>query len=138
MGILGLFRNKTKNAVISFGDNQGDSPENAIVINAPSSIIGIMAEYKYIEIQYGVRDVDWTVFMQSLITGNGKSYDLITIETILDTTVRGGIKFDYNITTHNGSQVNAKGYTRHAFLDRNGSVVRPPAFIRELIQAHFE
>ena len=64
--------------------------------------------------------------------------DLITIETILDTTVRGGIKFDYNIATQNGSQVNAKGYTRHAFLDRNGSVVRPPTFIRELIQAHFE
>jgi hypothetical protein len=98
MGILGLFRNKTKNAVISFGDTQGDSPENAIVIHASNSIIGIMAEYKYIETQYGVRDVDWNVFMQSLIPGNGKSYDLITIE------MRDGTKksFYFDVTDFYG------------------------------------
>ena len=80
MGILSLLRRKTKNESISFEGNQGDCQENAVVIHAPNSIIGIMAEYKYIEKQYGDRNVDWKLFMQSLITGNGKSYDLLTIE----------------------------------------------------------
>ena len=80
MGFLNLFRSKTKNNIISIEEGQGDSQKNAIVIHAPNSIIGIMAEYKYIENQYGVQDVDWKLCMQSLIAGNGKSYDLLTIE----------------------------------------------------------
>ena len=80
MGILSLFRRKTKNNILSFEGGRGDSQENAVVIHAPNSIIGIMAEYKFIENQYGVRNVDWKLFIQSLITGNGKNYDLLTIE----------------------------------------------------------
>lgn len=60
--------------------------------------------------------------------------DLITIETMLDTAVRGGVKFNYTIMTQNNSQVNARGYTRHAFLDGNGRVVRPPDFIQQIIK----
>ena len=80
MGFLSLFRRKTKNNNISFEGGQGDCQENAVVIHAPNSIMGIMAEYKFIENQYGVRNVDWKLFIQSLITGNGKNYDLLTIE----------------------------------------------------------
>jgi len=80
MGILTLFSRKAKNDILSFEGGHGDSQENAVVIHAPNSIIGMMAEYKYLENQYGVRDADWKLFMQSLITGNGKSYDLLTIE----------------------------------------------------------
>ncbi|MEJ2727369.1 MAG: hypothetical protein P8185_02470 [Deltaproteobacteria bacterium] len=80
MGILSLFKRKTKNDSISLENGQGDCKKNAIVIHVPNSITGIMAEYKYLEDQYGVQDVDWKLCMQSLVTGNGKSYDLLTIE----------------------------------------------------------
>jgi hypothetical protein len=80
MGFLSLFRGKTKNKIISIEEGQGDNQKNAIVIHAPNSIVGIMAEYKYLENQYGIQDVDWKLCMQSLIAGNGKNYDLLTIE----------------------------------------------------------
>ena len=80
MGILSFFKSKTKKNIISIKGGPGDSQKNALVIHAPDNIAGIMAEYEYLENRYGVRDVDWKLFMQSLITGNRKSYDLLTIE----------------------------------------------------------
>ncbi len=63
--------------------------------------------------------------------------DVIVIETALDTTVKGGIKFDYRIYREDGGALLAQGYTKHACVDKNGRVVRPPRFIRELIAEHF-
>jgi hypothetical protein len=80
MGILSFFKSKTKKNIISINGGPGDSKKSAVVIQAPDSIAGIMAEYEYLENRYGIRDVDWKLFMQSLITGNGRSYDLLTIE----------------------------------------------------------
>jgi len=62
--------------------------------------------------------------------------DLIVIETTLDTGVRGGIKFDYNIYREDGKTLLVQGYTKHACLNGNGRVIRPPAFLLELIAAH--
>ncbi len=62
--------------------------------------------------------------------------DLLTIETALDNTIRGGIKFDYSIYRENTSRPLARGYTRHAFLDKSGKVVRPPEFFTRLIRQH--
>ncbi len=62
--------------------------------------------------------------------------DVIGIEVSLDTSVRGGMKFDYNIVSEDGKTVHAKGYTKHAFVDRNGRVTRPPKFLQEVIQNH--
>jgi acyl-CoA thioester hydrolase len=59
--------------------------------------------------------------------------DLIVIETEVDAAVRGGIKFDYRIFREDGQTLVAEGYTKHAFVDSAGRVVRPPAFVRELI-----
>lgn len=59
--------------------------------------------------------------------------ELIVIETAVDASVRGGIKFDYRIFRENGQTLVAEGYTKHAFVDASGRVVRPPAFVRELI-----
>ncbi len=59
--------------------------------------------------------------------------DLLVIETTLDRAVRGGVKFNYRILDDTESRVLACGTTRHACLDRQGLVVRPPAFIREVI-----
>ena len=62
--------------------------------------------------------------------------DVIGIEVSLDTSVRGGMKFDYKIVSEDGQAVHAKGYTKHAFVDCNGRVTRPPKFLQEVIQNH--
>jgi len=60
--------------------------------------------------------------------------ETIVIETAVDPSVRAGIKFDYRIFREDGTTLLTEGYTIHAFMDRAGRVVRPPAFIRELIK----
>lgn len=60
--------------------------------------------------------------------------DLLVIETTLDTGVKGGMKFDYCIYAEDGVTIRAKGSTKHAFVDRNGKVVRPPGFIADVIK----
>ncbi|MCP3954863.1 MAG: acyl-CoA thioesterase [Desulfobacterales bacterium] len=59
--------------------------------------------------------------------------DLLVIATTLDTTVRGGMKFDYRIFKDNDATVLARGFSKHACMDRERKVVRPPAFIMELV-----
>jgi len=59
--------------------------------------------------------------------------DLLVIETTLDTSVRGGMKFNYRILKAEDDTVLARGFTKHACLNGNGKVVRPPAFILDLI-----
>ncbi|MDM8524568.1 thioesterase family protein [Desulfococcaceae bacterium HSG8] len=59
--------------------------------------------------------------------------DLLIIEASLDPGVRGGIKFDYCIYSEDEKNILAKGYTKHACLDRSGKVVRPPEFLKDII-----
>ena len=58
--------------------------------------------------------------------------DLLMIETTLDTRLKGAIRFDYRILSRDAKTLLAQGYTRHACLNRDGKVVRPPAFIKEV------
>lgn len=60
--------------------------------------------------------------------------DLLTVETTLDTRLKAAIKFDYRIWSEDGQTLLAHGYTKHAFLNREGKVVRPPRFIKEVIE----
>jgi acyl-CoA thioester hydrolase len=60
--------------------------------------------------------------------------DLLIIETTLDTGVKGGMKFDYCIYDEDGVTIRAKGCSKHAFVDRNGRVVRPPGFIADVVK----
>jgi acyl-CoA thioester hydrolase len=60
--------------------------------------------------------------------------DLIIIRASLDVTVKAGLKIDYCITGEDHEILHATGFTQHAFLNQQGRVVRPPAFIRELIK----
>lgn len=64
--------------------------------------------------------------------------DLIVIETTLDTRVKGGIKCDYRIFREEGKILLAEGYTKHACLSSSGRVIRPPAFLLELLSARNE
>ncbi len=60
--------------------------------------------------------------------------DLIVIEATLDRSFKGGLKIDYRVLGQDERVIHATGFTRHAFLNREGRVVRPPAFMRALIQ----
>ncbi len=60
--------------------------------------------------------------------------DLIVIHTRLNTAFRAGMQFDYTITGPDGTVIHTTGYTRHAFVNLAGKVVRPPAFILDLIR----
>jgi acyl-CoA thioester hydrolase len=59
--------------------------------------------------------------------------DIIVIETSVDTRIKGGIKFDYTIYAKDGETLLAKGYTKHACVNQQGKVVRPPKFIKEIL-----
>ena len=60
--------------------------------------------------------------------------DLIIIRAALDPDVKAGLKIDYTITDHHRETLHATGFTMHAFLNKQGKVVRPPRIIRELIK----
>lgn len=62
--------------------------------------------------------------------------DLIDIEAAIDPAMRAGVKFNYRILESDDERVLAKGYTKHAFLDANGKVVRPPGFFTALVSAN--
>ncbi len=59
--------------------------------------------------------------------------DLLVIETTLDPTVRGGMKFDYRIFKEKDETILARGFSKHACMNREGKVVRPPVFITDLV-----
>jgi acyl-CoA thioester hydrolase len=62
--------------------------------------------------------------------------DVLTIESSLDTEMKGGLKIDYRISGVDSAKVHAIGHTRHAFLNREGRIIRPPQFMRDLIRRH--
>jgi acyl-CoA thioester hydrolase len=62
--------------------------------------------------------------------------DLILIETSVDDGVRGGIKFNYRILRSTDETELVRGFTRHAFMDRKGRVVRPPSFVTDLLREY--
>jgi acyl-CoA thioester hydrolase len=60
--------------------------------------------------------------------------DLLIIETTVDKTVRGGVKFHYIIWIESAdSAPAARGWTLHACVTTDGKVVRPPGFLKEII-----
>ncbi len=59
--------------------------------------------------------------------------DVLTIDTTLDRSVKGGMKFEYRIIGEDEQTIVAEGYTRHAFVDNQGRIVRPPGFLKELL-----
>ena len=60
--------------------------------------------------------------------------DILIIETSVDSTIKAGIKFDYRIYHEDGKILVAKGYTKHPCVNKEGKVVRPPPFIKEIIE----
>ncbi len=59
--------------------------------------------------------------------------DALVIETRIDRRVRAGMKFDYRIFRTEDEALLVEGWSRHAFIDTNGRVIRPPEIIIRLL-----
>ena len=59
--------------------------------------------------------------------------DVLVIETSIDPAIKGGMKFDYKLFVQDNGKVSARGYTKHACVDKNGRVVRPPEFLKKAV-----
>lgn len=62
-----------------FSGGSGDSFETAVIVNADNSIVGVEAEYIYVENQCGEPQSDWKIQSQSLQEHGGKPYDVLAI-----------------------------------------------------------
>jgi acyl-CoA thioester hydrolase len=60
--------------------------------------------------------------------------DMLIIETSLDPGIKAGFKFNYRILSEDGEQVLANGYTKHACVNSDGQLVRPPPFLLNIIK----
>lgn len=63
--------------------------------------------------------------------------DMLVIETSLDASFRSGMKFKYNLLRQSDGKKLATGHTIHPCVSKDGKVVRPPAFLKQLIEEHF-
>jgi acyl-CoA thioester hydrolase len=71
--------------------------------------------------------------MHCKFNGASRYDDILLIETSIDKRYRAGMKFDYQIFSEDGIKRLANGYTKHACMDTNGRVVRPPKFLMDII-----
>lgn len=60
--------------------------------------------------------------------------EVVAIETTLDTGLRAGMKFDYEVFNEEKKKLLATGYTIHVFTEESGRVIRPPKFLRDLVR----
>jgi len=65
---------------------------------------------------------------------NSAQYDdRIIIEAAVDASMRAGIKFDYRILRKTDEAELVQGFTKHAYMNKNGQVIRPPRFIKDIL-----
>jgi len=66
---------------------------------------------------------------------NSAQYDdLIIIEAAVDTGMRAGIKFNYRILRKADEAELVQGFTKHAYMDSKGRVIRPPRFVKDILK----
>jgi hypothetical protein len=63
-----------------YGGGDGSSFEQAVIINTNSTEQGIPAEYEYVGRLFGRMGVDWDVVRQSLVSHDGRQYDVLQIK----------------------------------------------------------
>lgn len=61
--------------------------------------------------------------------------DLIRIETCVAKIKRASVRFEYELFNDSDDTVLVTGYTKHACVDHNGTVVRLPAFLKEALES---
>ena len=58
----------------------GSTIENAIIINAQSTLDGVAAEYKYISNKHGERNRNWSLKYQFLTKKDDKHFDAMVVK----------------------------------------------------------
>jgi len=84
----------------SYSGGSGATIEDAVIVMIPAGItgsvadvVGVVAEYAWLEDRYGPRDQAWKFVMQRLLDGpEGRHYDCLTSE--LEDRTRRDIYFD--------------------------------------------
>jgi len=68
-------------AGIVFEGGGGGSPDTAVIIKgAKDSIVGLAAEYYYLEMKYGRQNVKWKLIGQNLLHKRSSHLDLLRIQ----------------------------------------------------------
>jgi len=82
MGIFNFFKKEKSTKLNSnlFSGGDGSSEQNAVLIKATTSLVGVPAEYEFIEAKFGRIETDWKLEQQSQYDNNSKSYDLMEIK----------------------------------------------------------
>lgn len=80
MGIFNLFNKKSQTSNSTVSSGVGSSEENAVLINASNSLVGIQAEYEFVQKEFGSKGTDWNLVQQSQYNNNFKSYDILEIK----------------------------------------------------------
>ena len=62
--------------------------------------------------------------------------DVLTIQTMLDPGLKGGLKFQYELYCGDAPKPSATGFTKHACVNQQGKVIRPPDLLVQLIHSH--
>jgi hypothetical protein len=65
---------------VRYSGGQGASMEDAVVIHADSSMVGVLAEYGYVTERHGRKGTDWVLEFQALIEHEGKHFDCLHIK----------------------------------------------------------
>jgi acyl-CoA thioester hydrolase len=60
--------------------------------------------------------------------------DILVIETTLDATFKGGMRFTYRVLDEEEKTVLASGISKHAFVNKDRKIVRPPGFVVDVIK----
>lgn len=79
-------------------EGAGSSAENAVIINATSSLVGVPEEYSYVGRMCGKKGVDYTSVTQILVNHNERNYEVLNIK-MKDGSVR---TFWFDITSFFG------------------------------------
>ena len=68
---------------IVFEGGAGESPAAAVIIKgAKDIVVGIAAEYYYLEMKYGRQNVNWKLISQNLLHKQDKHLDLLIIRLV--------------------------------------------------------
>jgi len=67
--------------MVTFEGGSGDTPAAAVIIRgAADGIVGVAAEYRYLEGKFGQKMRDWRLKKQELLQENGRVFDVMHLE----------------------------------------------------------
>ncbi len=67
--------------------------------------------------------------------GGARYDDLLNVASVVKVCGRARLRFDVRVTHAAGDRPVVKGWTVHAFTDRAGKAIRPPAWFLEMLAA---